>query len=279
MSDKNVLHRTVRDLCRAKCLDNGKWVEGNLIRSFDAEDGWSAIIIPTTDSDMFTGPGTKQDLGFENWYRVAPDTVCHCLGMTDNNKQLIFEKDFVEFVLSPASSKKYLLWWNNEMQCMTVVDMDKIYFNGLDYNDGNPNFSYETFCLMMQDPYGDFKDIKVTDNIVDNPDLAITACEKNKETMEKFHAFDAFTPNPAGYKEEEVLKRTDTVVHEYIRNYGVSNYSGLLHSIAKNIVHEAYEKDAVLTVNAANTLLQQVNEALETKCEDLTQEQEEEWEL
>lgn len=34
-----------------------------------------------------------------------------------------------------------------------------------------------------------------------------------------------------------------------------------------------------MTVNAANTLLQQVNEALETKCEDLTQEQEEEREL
>ena len=273
MNDKNMnVSDYSRDLCRAKRLDNGEWVEGNLIRSFDAEDGWNAIIIPTTDSNMFTGSKAKQDLGFENWYRVDPDTVCRCLGMTDNNKQLIFEKDIVEFVSSSKESEKYLLWWNKEGCCMDAVRMDKIWFNGQDYGD-NQQMPYETFCVMIQDPYGDFKDIKVTDNIIDNPDLVIEACEKNKQTMEKFHTFNAFTPNPAGYKEEEVLKRTDTVVHEYIHNYGVSNYSGLLHSIAKNIVHEAYEKDAVLTVNAVNTLLQQVDDALETKCEDLTREQ------
>lgn len=159
-----------RDLCRAKRLDNGEWVEGNLIRSFDAEDGWKAIIIPTTDSDMFTGPGAKQDLGFENWYRVDPDTVCHCLGMTDNNKQLIFEKDIVEFVSSSKESEKYLLWWSKEGCCMAAVRMDKIWFNGQDYGD-NQQMPYETFCVMIQDPYGDFKDIKVTDNIIDNPDI------------------------------------------------------------------------------------------------------------
>ena len=34
-----------------------------------------------------------------------------------------------------------------------------------------PKASYSTFCLMMQDPWGDFKEIKVTGNIIDNPEL------------------------------------------------------------------------------------------------------------
>lgn len=144
-----------RYLSRGK-TDDGRWVQGAVL--------WH-------DDDLVTifnqhpADGTLQ--GFE----VDPESVCRCTGITDNNKQLIFEKDVVEFVSSSKKSKNCLLWWNNEMQCMTVVDMDKIYFNGLDYNDGNPNFSYDTFCLMIQDPYGDFRDIKVVGNIIDNPEL------------------------------------------------------------------------------------------------------------
>lgn len=57
-----------RCLCRAKKIDNGEWVIGNLIQSSDAEDGWETIIIPVKSSNMFTkhiehGYG---DLGFEN---------------------------------------------------------------------------------------------------------------------------------------------------------------------------------------------------------------------
>ena len=40
-----------RFLSRAKRIDNGEWVQGNLIRSSDAEDGYEAIIIPTNDSN------------------------------------------------------------------------------------------------------------------------------------------------------------------------------------------------------------------------------------
>lgn len=146
-----------RHLFRGK-TDDERWVYGAALWH---DNGLVTIF------NQHPADGSLQ--GFE----VDPDTVCQCLGMTDNNKQIIFENDVVEFVSSSKKSEKYLylLWWNNEMQCMTVVDMDKIYFNGHDYNDGNPNFPYETFCLMMQDPYGDFKDIKVTDNIIDNPDI------------------------------------------------------------------------------------------------------------
>ena len=34
-----------------------------------------------------------------------------------------------------------------------------------------PEANYSTFCLMMQDLWGDFKEIKVIGNIIDNPEL------------------------------------------------------------------------------------------------------------
>lgn len=94
-----------RCLCRAKKIDNGEWVIGNLIQSSDAEDGWETIIIPVKSSNMFTkhiehGYG---DLGFENQYRVDASTICQCTGFTDENGKLIFENDIVndeDFTLS-----------------------------------------------------------------------------------------------------------------------------------------------------------------------------------
>lgn len=58
------------------------------------------------------------------------------------------------------------------MSFTDAVHLDGIDFNGHDYWNGNyPNFHYETFCAMMQDPWGDFSDIKVIGNIFDNPEL------------------------------------------------------------------------------------------------------------
>ena len=55
---------------------------------------------------------------------------------------------------------------------MTAVSLDGIYFNGYDYgNMKNPTFPYSVFSLMCQDHWGDFKDIKVLGNIIDNPEL------------------------------------------------------------------------------------------------------------
>lgn len=166
--DTNALLPFAKDLCRAKRLDTGKWVQGFIIRDEQDTDKCFIGYVDGTNSD-----NTPHDFDIT---AVDPSTICHCIGLTDNNKQMIFEKDVVEFVSSSKKSEKYLylLWWNNEMQCMTAVDMGNIYFNGYDYNDGNQNLrmiSYDTFCLMMQDPYGDFRDIKVVGNIIDDIEL------------------------------------------------------------------------------------------------------------
>lgn len=85
-----------RYLYRAKRKDNLEWVEGNLVWSDDADDDYKAIIIPTTDSNMFTRGGARGDLGFENWCRVDPTTICQCTGLKDKNGKLIWENDIME---------------------------------------------------------------------------------------------------------------------------------------------------------------------------------------
>lgn len=86
-----------RYLFKGKRANNGEWVIGNLIWNIDAEDGWEAIIIPVKNSNMFTkhiGQGYG-NLGFENWYRVDPSTICQCIGLKDKNGNLIWENDIV----------------------------------------------------------------------------------------------------------------------------------------------------------------------------------------
>ena len=85
-----------RYLFKAKRLDNGEWVQGNLVWSDDTDDDYKAVIIPTTNSNMFTRGGARGDLGFENWCRVDPSTLCQCTGLKDKNGKLIWENDIVE---------------------------------------------------------------------------------------------------------------------------------------------------------------------------------------
>ena len=87
-----------RYLSKAKKISDGEWVQGNLIQSCDATDGWESIIIPVKNSNMFTkhiGHGYG-NLGFENWYRVNPSTICQCTGLKDKNGNLIWENDICD---------------------------------------------------------------------------------------------------------------------------------------------------------------------------------------
>lgn len=85
-------------LFKAKRLDNGEWVEGNLILSNDAEEDYKTIIIPNTDADMFVDGCVYQDLGFEKWHIVDQSTICQYTGLTDKAKNKAFENSIIKVI-------------------------------------------------------------------------------------------------------------------------------------------------------------------------------------
>lgn len=143
--------------------DHNKWIEGYYCTKkpycFDNDTDPSHIIITE-----FSTTGTV-------YYEIDYTTLSQFTGWKDRHGNKIYENDIIEIVSSSKRSSKYLIWWNREMSMMDAVSLDGIYFNGNDYSDGNPKFSYQDFCLMLQDPWGDFSDIKVIENIIDNEGL------------------------------------------------------------------------------------------------------------
>lgn len=145
-----------KHICKAKRMDDGEWVYGYFIGvSFD--QAYLAV--------------QSGDLAVWRTYPVELDTVCRCTGLHDDYKTSIFENDVVEFKCGSILDR-ILVCWNNEMSMLTAVPLDGIEFNGWDYWNGKcPQFEYSTFCFMMQDPYGDFSEIKVVGNIIDDTEL------------------------------------------------------------------------------------------------------------
>lgn len=106
-----------RYLYRAKSIDNGEFVYGNLVISPDLNYRYKAIIIPAHNSEMFIRGRKKVELGFEKWEKVNQLTICQCTGIKDKNGNLIFEND----ILSAHLDEKYpedityakVIWWKN----------------------------------------------------------------------------------------------------------------------------------------------------------------------
>lgn len=134
-----------RYLFRGKRTDNGEWVQGNLVWSDDADDDYKAIIIPTTDSNMFTRGGARGDLGFENWCRVDPSTICQCTGLKGKNGKLIWENDIVKI----NNSKVNTLITFRDFEIICTIPNEKYYKHRLEYD----------------------TEYEVIGNIFDNPEL------------------------------------------------------------------------------------------------------------
>ena len=142
-----------RYMYKAKRTDNNEWVHGYLIK---LNQEYKIISV---DADTL-GKSVP----------IKEDTICQCTGMEDNNYKLIFTNDIVEFQhrKNDKNPDRYLLWWNKEMSAMTAIDANKCVYDGHDYTGLDV---YSSIPLMVQDPYGDFYDIKVIGNIIDNPEL------------------------------------------------------------------------------------------------------------
>lgn len=153
------------------------WVEGNLILSNDADDDFEAIIIPQTNSNMFTKHvGFKEvscDLGFENWYKVDKNTICQYTGLTDKNSNKIWENDILQGHGNPKDLVKIVYGKFYVINIETLEKIDEVIGWHTEVIPTDEISKREPFCLPMPltDFYIDRSEFEVINNIFDNPEL------------------------------------------------------------------------------------------------------------
>lgn len=136
---------------KGKDKSTGEWQYGSLFTIEDTNSG--------------------HDIHTINGHIVDSDTVEICINYQDSDGNDIYSGDIVDF---GGHNVRFLIWFCKEMQCLTDVRICKGgYFNGTDYYDDCVRSDFAEFCLMLQDPYGDFqyKGIHVIGNVHDNPEL------------------------------------------------------------------------------------------------------------
>ena len=149
-----------RYLFKAKRLDNGEWVQGDLIYSF------TGVPIIVTEYDHILMLVTR--------YEVDLKTICQCTGLKDKNGKLIWENDILmcydntdnlvkvaygEFDVIDADSLNVsdsVIGWHHE-----VVSMDALKKHEL--------LRYD--MLPLTEYYIQLMESKRIGNIFDNPEL------------------------------------------------------------------------------------------------------------
>lgn len=126
-----------RYLYKAKRIDNGEWVEGDLVHSV------------YKINDTCVGK-YGSDVGI---HQVCENTICQCTGLKDKNGKLIWENDVVRKVDTNA------LGYHRERICMVSFD----------------NSGYWKIMTTLGDGYwiGEFEkeQLEVIGNTFDNPEM------------------------------------------------------------------------------------------------------------
>lgn len=91
-----------RYLYKAKRLDNGEWVEGNILLDIEKNKPFETYrIYPINHVDICR--------------MVNETTICQCTGLKDKNGKLIWENDII--VYRDFTEEKYVIAWNQNDAC------------------------------------------------------------------------------------------------------------------------------------------------------------------
>lgn len=165
-----------RYLYKAKRLDNGEWVIGNLIQNpfFKGVRSW----ISSEQEDKTRLRSISRTQALWNSIEVDSSTICQCTGLKDKNGKLIWENDVVELFGHRGTIKyvcggfgigyrKNIDWEEIQSNIMRVTGCENIL-----YACENDNY------ISLWEIYWNFNDeddsvntVEVIGNIFDNKEL------------------------------------------------------------------------------------------------------------
>ncbi len=161
-----------RYLFRAKRIDNGEWVIGNLIQNpfFKGVRSW----ISSEQEDKTRLRSISRTQALWNSIEVDSSTICQCTGLKDKNGKLIWEND----ILLQKTTEKHWCEW----QRMGMVKYGEHDWNEGVYGYKNIGFFVEPIVkegdetrmkpgLCQEDLVFENYPYEVIGNIFDNPEL------------------------------------------------------------------------------------------------------------
>ena len=147
-----------RYLFKAKRIDNGEWVIGNLITNVFFRLGQSIPYILCSDKAEYD---CFEDFTEENGiFEVRPDTICQCTGLRDKNGKLIWENDILH------NGNYFVVKWNAPCARFDIV---------LNNSHNIPMGKWEPMiCDWKTNDFKEYKksiDYEVIGNVFDNKEL------------------------------------------------------------------------------------------------------------
>lgn len=150
-----------RYLFRAKRIDNGEWIVGDLIQNKFLRGMRSWISSEKHDPKRLR----KISKNMAQWrsVEVDPSTICQCTGLKDKNGKLIWENDIVKDLFSDTAAP---IRYGSYQNCFDSRKAEHIGFY-VDWSAGKYNKNYRKdlgYWIHMVDT-------EIIGNAFDNPEL------------------------------------------------------------------------------------------------------------